>query len=360
MQQIGIDCRFSSLHGGLGTYTRSLVSALLLRSDPWATTLFVKNLSDPWLSSLPPDSARIIYTPFDHYSLAEQTALPNALQDAGCDLLLFPHFNVPLFTQTPFVCTVHDLILHRFPNESSLWKRLAYKFVLSSALRNARAVSCVSEYSKEELLRYYGSRVAAKTSVISPGVSNLFSPQSSEVQDKIRQKYSLHAPFLIYIGNAKEHKNTPVLLEAFAQSGLEGVELVLVTGGHESLRLVRMPNVRYLQNVDDEDLSALLSASHACVTATLLEGFCLPLIEAMACGTPVVATNTGPIPAITGGHAVLSDPSVDAFSAALRSIVLHPPSHQALSAARLWSQGYSWDIAAAETAALLMSSLQAL
>lgn len=360
MQKIGIDCRFASLHGGLGTYTRSLVSALLERSDPWSTTLFVKNLHDPWLSSLPTHATRIIHAPFDHYSFAEQTAFPNVLQDAACDLLFFPHFNVPLFAQTPYICTIHDLILHRFPNESTLLKRIAYKFVLGNAVRNAKAMSCVSEYSKSEIFQYYGKKAADKTSVISPGVNTAFSPQTSEAQDRVRVKYALHTPFLLYIGNAKQHKNIPVLLEAFRQSGLTGIELVLVTSGMESRRLPRTPNVRFVQDINDDDLSALLTASSGCVTATLLEGFCLPLIEAMACGTPVVATNVGPIPTITGGHALLCEPTVSDVSSALQKLVLHPPSSESLRAARLWSHGYSWNIAAAETAVLFESTLKLL
>jgi glycosyltransferase involved in cell wall biosynthesis len=357
MQRLGIDCRFGSVYGGLGTYTRSLVCAMLRRSDPWQTVLFVKSEDEPWLRKLPKNKAELIEAPFDHYSLSEQTAFPNLLQDSGCDILFFPHFNVPVWNQLPYVCTVHDLILHRFPNESGFLKRLAYRFVLSQALRHAKAVSSVSEYTKKDIAEIYGTRAAAKVSVIYPGVDPSFVRQFDAAQAEVRGRHQLVSPYLLYIGNAKEHKNVPVLIEAFRQSGLAGIELVLVTGGRESAHLRRTQGVRLLGSVPPEELPALLSGASACVTATKLEGFCLPLLEAMACGTPVVATDTGPIPEVTAGHAVLVPPDPASLAQALRTVVLHPPGRNALEAAKAHAQAFSWDRTAAGTAALLQRAL---
>lgn len=357
MTRIGIDCRFGSLFGGLGTYTRSLVSALLEKKDPWEITLFVKDASEAWLRQLPKHSARLLEAPYNHYSFQEQIQFPNVLQDAACDALLFPHFNAPLSCSTPFVCTVHDLILHQFPNESSFLKRLGYKLTLSQALRRATAVSVVSTYTKEQVAHVYGHRIAEKISVISPGVSAEFVRASEERQLAVRKKYGLPSPFFLYIGNAKEHKNVQELIDAFAEASFDGVELALVTGGPETARLHRREHTRVVPHVAPEDLPALLSAALACVTATKMEGFCLPLLEAMACGTPVIAPAVGPIPEVTGGHAILFDGSKKALTETLKSFLQTQPNGQVLADAEMWSKQYTWHAAAEKTASLLQKTL---
>ncbi len=279
------------------------------------------------------------------------------MQDARSDLLLFPHFNVPLTSGTPFICTVHDLILHRFPNESSFLKRRAYAFVLSRALRRAVAVSVVSTFTRDDVTAAYGSRIGKKLSVISPGVDATFVRASEDERDGVRNAYGLHHPFLLYVGNAKEHKNVQGLIDAFVEARLPNVELVLVTGGREAVALKRAEGVRVLTDVSAQDLPALVSAASACVTATKMEGFCLPVAEAMACGTPVVAPAVGPLPEVTGGHALLFDPEKNTLSETLRLAMTHPVDVQTLEAAALHVRRFSWQSAAEKTAALLAQAL---
>ncbi len=359
MALVGIDCRFGSTLGGLGTYSRHLVASLVQRSDPWSYVLFVDDAQAEWLRTLPRASVKIVEAPFPHYSFQEQFEFPNLIQDNEPDLLLFPHFNVPLSCTVPFICTVHDLILHRFPNESSLIKRLAYRFVLRQALGRARAVTTVSDFTKSDLHAVYGSVFDDKVSVVYPGVSPLFTAQSQEKLHAATLKHRLDHPYFLYVGNCKEHKNVPVLIDAFRRAGLPGIELVLLTGGRETAHLRRTEGVRVLSGVAEADMPAVLGASLGCVTATLLEGFCLPLIEAMACRTPVLATWTGPIPEVCGGHALLAEPTVSALSEGLRSLVTDPVHRTAkkLDAAAAWAHSFTWQRTAEQTAALLQEHL---
>jgi len=349
MPLVGIDCRFAGSVGGLGTYTRGIVSSLLKRNDAWSYVLFVDDEQAPWLRDIrDKQKTRIVEAPFAPYSLAEQLEFPNLLQDAALDLLFFPHFNVPLSCSVPFVCTIHDLILHRFSNGSRMFKRLMYRFVMRQALSRAQSVIAVSDYTKSDLRSVHGAKVDRKTSVIYPGISSAFTHQHADVCSAFRLKHDLENPFLLYIGNAKEHKNVDVLLEAYRQSGLSGIDLVLLTGGRESARLRRSDGVRFLTGLPESELPLLLSSARACVTATLLEGFCLPLIEAMACRTPVLGTWSGAIPEVCGSHALLVEPTVSSVCEGLRSIALDSSFRDAsrLHAAEVWAKAYTWERAA--------------
>ncbi len=362
MAVVGIDCRFGSALAGLGTFTRNLTAELLQRKDGWSYVLFVKSAREEWLSPFAKLGVDIREAPFPHYSFREQADFPNLIQDAGCDLFHSPHFNVPFFCPIPFTCTVHDLILHRFPNEATLMKRLAYRFVIGSALRNAKHVCAVSQSTKADIASFYGTGIEAKTSVTYPGASAAFRPQSKDIQAEVRMHYGLEKPFLLYVGNCKEHKNVRMLIDAFTKAGLPGIELVCVAGGIECAHVGRHKDVRFIPTVPPEDLPALYSAALGCVTATLMEGFCLPLIEAMACRTPVLATNVGPIPEVCGEHALLSEPTVTCFSDAMRTLVLDPSvrSSEKLSSAEKWAARFSWNLTASATAHEFKSILERL
>jgi glycosyltransferase involved in cell wall biosynthesis len=359
MALVGIDCRFGSALGGLGTYTRHLVTALIERSDPWSYVLFVDDAHAEWIRTLPRVSVKIVQAPFPHYSFQEQFEFPNLIQDSEPDLFFFPHFNAPLSCTIPFICTVHDLILHRFPNESGMLKRLAYRFVLRQALGRACEITTVSDYTKSDIHAVYGTLFDDKISVVYPGVSSSFVKQSEETLHTARLKYRLDQPYLLYVGNCKEHKNVPVLIDAFQRARLPGVELILLTGGRETAHLKRTEGVRVLSGVAEEDLPAVFAASLGCVTATLLEGFCLPLIEAMACHTPVLATWAGPIPEVCGGHALLAEPTVEAMAEGMHSLVTDPGLRSAkkLVAAAQWAYAFTWQRTAEHTAALLKEHL---
>lgn len=316
--RIVIDCRFSGVAAGLGSYTRAIASRLALMATSECYTLIVRNPNEPWLNALA-DVCTILPADIAHYSLAEQTRLPSIIRGAGADLLFSPHFNVPLRCPVPFVVTVHDLILHRYPNRSNLLKRAAYRALIDRAIHRARAVIAISDFVREEIVSTYGPMAAAKTSVVLQGVDERFKPAPRDDIDRVRAAYRLDRPYLLYVGNAKQHKNVPLLLEAYRRSGLEAVDFVLVTGGPEARSLEHLPRgARLLAGVPDADLPALYSGAHAFATASLYEGFCLPVAEALACGTPVIATNRAAIPQAAAGRALLLEPDADAYAAAFR------------------------------------------
>lgn len=343
MTTIAIDCRFAGTGTGLARYTRELVGALLERNDADVRyVLVVRSASDVPGVTLP---HRIVLADIPHYSLAEQTTLPMLLRGIGADVVFYPHFNAPFFGPTPMVATVHDLILHRYPGNASWAKRAAYRILVHRTLRRARSVIAVSAWTKADVAAAYGPGIAKKTVVIGEGVGPEYVPQSLPRIEETRRRYRLDRPFFLYVGNAKPHKNVEMLLDAFSLARPDA-DLVLVSGGPDAKALRLPPNARLLEGVEDHDLPALYGAARCFVTASLEEGYCLPVAEALACGCPVIATNRAAIPEILAGHGTLVEPTVEAFEAAFND----PPTLAAPVRVGAWSD------AAAETARVLVEA----
>lgn len=310
-------------------------------------TLFVRSPDEPWLHALPRDLPTpyfLFSLPYSHYSFAEQALFPLAIRRSGVDLLFSLHFNVPLACSVPFVATIHDLILHRYPNEAPLWKRMAYRVVMRHAIMRARALIAVSRFVLREIEKTYGERAARKTIVIPEGVDVRFFRRSATEQEDALRKYGIRRPFFLYVGNAKEHKNVRMLIAAFRKLHAPEKTLVLVVAGCEADSLETGEGVRRLSSVPGDDLPALYSAADAFVTASLYEGFCLPLAEARACGCPIIALDRGVMPEVVGKAGVLTEATEEALARAMRS----PP-----PAGALWQR--RWEAVAEETARCLLT-----
>lgn len=336
-----IDCRFSGVATGLGRYTRELTKALLERQDDIEYVLLVREDPSPWLGRLLPE---VIIADIPHYSLAEQRMLPSILKKSKADLFYSMHFNVPWRCPVPFIATIHDLILHSYPNSAPLLKRAAYRILMHHTVRRARHLITVSDFVREEVARAYGSKILKKSTTVYEGVADTFVPQNDSEQQRVRQKYGLSDQFFLYVGNAKQHKNVQLLIDAFLRANLLETHLVLVSGGPELDRLRLGENIVVLRDVPDADLAPLYTSAKALVTASLYEGFGLPPLEALHCGCPVIAVDGGAIAEIVQEDGLLLPPTREAFTEAF----LNPPSHPGHISDR-----WTWQKTARETALLL-------
>jgi len=344
MAKIGIDCRFSLGHSGIGRYTRELVPALLSKATDSHFTLFVRSRDEEWLKDIA-GMCTIVEAAIPHYSIAEQLRMPSFFRKSGIELLFSPHFNVPLRCPVPFVVTIHDLILHRYPNQASFLRRRAYHLLMKRSVRRAERIIAVSAFTAQEISRFYGEGIADKMTVIHEGVSSQFSPRSEAEQQEVRRRYGLKREFFLYVGNAKEHKNVQLLLDAYAEAHPQA-DLVLVSEGKETKNLSFSDGATLLSSVPDKHLPALYSAALAMVTPSLYEGFCLPLLEAVACGCPVIATNSSAIAELAPPGVLLIEPDVHAFTHALKN----PPPPSKIP------HSFSWQSAAEKTLSLLQEA----
>ncbi len=345
MSIIGIDCRFAATPTGLGRYTRELTTALVKKND-MRFVLFVRSKTESWI----PRTAHlsVIEAPFPHYSLAEQLRFPSLIKQSRIDLLFVPHFNVPWFCPVPSVITVHDLILHRFPNDAGFIKQFAYRLLMKRAISKATSIISVSNFTKSELLQTYGNSLAKKIVVVHEAVSPAFAAPSDDVKTSTLKRRHLSKPYFLYVGNSKQHKNVQMLIAAFASLHDPTRELVLVTGGKESKSLQETEGVRLLRDVPDADLPSLYAGALYFVSASLYEGFGLPVIEAHACGCPAIVSNRASFPEIAPPGTVLVEPTVESFAQAMRT----PPPHTEIGTRR------SWDDVARETASVLVGNAE--
>ena len=293
------------------------------------------------------------------YSLREQWELFNFSRRH--DLLHVPHFNIPVFGAKKLVVTVHDLIYLKDKRYSASGLGRAYvRMMFKKIEKKADAVLTVSEYTKADLLHSFPG-LRGRVFVTYEGASALFRPiHDREELRRIQNKYSLHPPFVLFVGSLKSHKNVSVLIEAMAALKNEKrseQELVLVGRKDEKekglLALIRKNSsfVKTLGEVSDEDLAVLYNLAEVFVLPSLWEGFGLPALEAMACGTPVLSSDRSSLPEVVGQAGSLFDPTrVDALKELLYTVLESRPLREKMSEMGLvQAKKFSWDKTADST-----------
>jgi len=268
------------------------------------------------------------------------------------------HFVLPPVARARRVLTVHDLTYLKFPDyfsDQSLNER-GYRRELPAALSRADAVVTPSQRTREDLIEHM-QYPEHRAWVIYEGVDHqLFRPVKLEDAKPILELFGLRAPYLIYlVGTPEPRKNLIRAVEA-AQMAAPGMRLVLI-GPRRRLQTLlggQYGNLHFAGSVDDEHLPALLSGATAALYPSLYEGFGLPVVEAMACGAPVIASNRGALPEIAGGAALLVDPeNVEQIADAILTVIEDQALQDHLrEAGHRRAAEFSWQKTAAETLSL--------
>lgn len=321
--RIGIDARMYGPNvggGGLGRYVEQLIHHLQTIDTTNRYIVFLKkeNFEDCQLSH-PNMEKRLVDVSW--YGLKEQLLLPRLIDQEHCDLVHFPHWNVPLMLKTPFVVTIHDLILLEEPlsarvSTKSFWlyllKYQVFRITLYRALRRARAIITISDYSKRAIQQAFPGVTDDRLRLIYNGVTKL--PASKRAHTP-----PCPGPYLLYVGNAYPHKNLDVLIQAFSQFAQEHPSMHLVLVAKRDVFYTRLiaslatcahnDRVHVMYETTDAELAALYQNAFAYIAPARVEGFGLPGLEAMQQGTPVIAARASCFPEIYQDAALYFDPS---------------------------------------------------
>ncbi len=266
---------------------------------------------------------------------------------------------VPAWRGVARIATVHDAALFLFPHHASQRFRRRMERQWSRTAAVADALIADSEASRQDFARLFGYPLA-RIHRVALAIDPAYRPQPAQVVEPVLARYGVQRPYLLYLGELARRKNFENQVRGYAASPLQR-DLQLVLAGPASLGsevldgLVRQlglqGRVRRLGFVPDEDLPALYTGGAAFLFATDYEGFGMPVLEAMACGTPVVGGNRGAVPETAGGHAALADPQQpDAIAAAIAAAVAFTPAQR--EAARAHAAAFTWERCVRETRAV--------
>ena len=341
---------------GIGTYIRNILTGLS-RFDRQTEYVVLCRPDDVDSGDVLGRNFRMVPETAPLYSMTEQIRIPMALARERVRLLHEPHYVLPPLVRCRSVVTIHDCIHLMFPQY--LPSRLAYFYAkgsMWSAARKANRILTVSEASKRDILRFFDVR-PEKVAVIYNAIDERFlAPADPARMELVKQRYQLDHPFVLYVGNIKPHKNIERLIDAFGRARQrcpDRLKLIIIGDEISKYPALRQSvhkhkldkHVRFLGFQSAETLSALYRLADAFIFPSLYEGFGLPPLEAMACGTPVVASNVSSLPEIAGGAALLVDPyDVDAIAAGICTAVTDEALRRDLIARGLArARSFSWD-----------------
>lgn len=301
----------------------------------------------------------------------QHAVLPAAVRRVGADLLHAPGYVAPGRCPVPFVLTVYDTIALDHPSWCRTSNWVHYRLALPLSIRRAAHIVVPSRATRDDVIRHVPS-ASCRITVIPPGVR----PGMARISDHgrlraFRDRLGVPGRFVLFVGNIEPKKNVPGLIRAFAEVKRGGVsDLTLVVAGrpgwkdHGPVRAALREcglagEVRFPGYVSDADLPLLFSAAELLAMPSFYEGFGLPVLEAMACGCPVIASDRGALPETVGDAGILVDAgSPPSLGAAMADLLGSASSRERLCRAGLARAArYTWDAAARATDAVYRAVL---
>ncbi len=329
MSRYILDVRTAIPHfPGIGRYVSNLASAMAPQLTAGEELTFLESPSaNPADASAPVSQVerafhlpgKPIIAPATPFDIRQQWRIPSLVKRLQADngaLYHSPYYLMPYRTGLPTLLTFYDIIPLKFPNTVPVRARLFFRLAATLALRASNHVVVISDAARSDLLKSF-SVPASKTTVTPLAAGARYSPQPANEVNRVRQKYHLPDQFLLYLGINKPHKNLPTLIDAYAQIASRHAPPLVIAGAWDhrypqarerAARHQLADAVRFLGPVDERDLPAVYSAATLFVFPSLYEGFGLPVLEAMACGTPVACSNTPGLAEVAGDAALLFDP----------------------------------------------------
>jgi len=363
-QKIYFDISSAVHHrAGLGRYSESLAKAMLPLEGGALSLVYHHSNNSLLPGGLEAISCKRIPLGFRRWVVLVIMAhlaganFDSILPDAG--LYHATEHLLPPFKRIPTVLTVHDLFF-RHPSYHKWTNRFYLNLAMPIFCRRATHIIAVSEHTKRDLMNCYNTP-EDKITVIEEAAAAFFRPPEPSMIEVVKKRYRLPERYLLFVGTIEPRKNIIRLLRAFMQLHNERLTDGLVIVGRkgwlyeeffqELQRSSVASAVIFPGYVVDEDLPSIYAGAQTFVYPSFAEGFGLPVLEAMSCGTPVVCSNSTCLPEVAGNAAVLVDPlDQEGLTAAIRQVVSSTALSDALRIQGVErSQHYSWERAARET-----------
>ena len=297
----------------------------------------------------------------------EQAIQPWSVRRAGLDLIHGTAFVGPQLSTCPSVITVHDLSFLSYPQSFPALNRAYLRTFTRLSVRRAQRIIAVSESTKRDLMRYYDIS-GRKVDVVHNVVDSVFRPLPAADVLEFRRQRDLPDRFILFVGTLEPRKNVTCLIEAYARLSRSRPPLMLLGGKgwlyDEIFALVERLNlqdeVNFVGYVPAEELPLWYNTASLFVYPSLYEGFGLPPLEAMACGTPVVVSDASSLPEVVGQAGLLAEPtSSEALAEAMAQVLEEPDLQEEMGAAGLArAKGFSWRRTAAGTVASYQRALK--
>jgi glycosyltransferase involved in cell wall biosynthesis len=320
--KIGLDARmYGKAQSGIGTYIQQLTEYLFQLDKTNDYYLFLLEPIFSQYQCLGPNIHKI-KAESSWYSWSEQTKFLKLILKYKLDLMHFPHFNAPILYPKKRITTIHDITPNFFPGhkQKSWWRKKAYQLTLKTSLQKSAKIITDSNYTKNDLLKHFRLN-EDKIEVIYLGIERHFKVIDNYAKIKeLKAKYGLTKPFIFFVSAWRNHKNFEGLIKAFEILKKDPqIDLQLVLGGQEdsfypniSQTIVASPvksDIITPGFIKNEDLPLFYQAATLFVIPSLSEGFGIIGLEAMACGTPVVAAKVTSLPEILGSAALYFNPT---------------------------------------------------
>ena len=291
--------------------------------------------------------------------LWEQLVLPLVLRRHGIDVLHSPVFVSPLRLPCASVVSILDMTWFSHPTQHTRVKGIYFRTLIPPTVRRAERIIAISYASKRDVIRLLGIP-AESIAVTHLGVDlAVFTPAAAEAQPgDLAARYGVHRPYLLYVGKLEPRKNLPALIEAFASiaSGFPNHQLVIAGNpGWDNqamweavARVSLSERIRLTGFVAEADLPALYAGADLFVYPSSYEGFGFPVLEAMACGTPVITSNVSSLPEVAGDAGLLVNPlDVGELAEAMRRVLTEEGLRQEMRSLGLErAQQFTWEGAA--------------
>lgn len=326
-----ISTHIDEISGGIGRYSYELIKNLndidrkneyYLIHNASSKLGIYKDNKDVLLESFLPNTLwRFSYAPFKLKNFK------------NLDLVHDPYPIGPLSFNMPFkkILTVCDLAHIIYPHSTTLKVTLGHKLFLRKTLEKADKIIAISNNTKNDLMHYFHLD-EKDIQVIHLGVDERFRQMNLDEINNFKAKNNLHYPFILYVGGLEPRKNVPALIKAFYKIKKTGISHKLILTGKKSWnyknvinciqRLNLQDEVVFLDYVSDLDLPALYNAADLFVYPSIYEGFGIPPLEAMACGTPVVTSNISSLPEVVGEAGIMVNPwDIDDIAKALKQVL---------------------------------------